>query len=74
MIPFENVIVFSSVFSIDMDMSLFSKKIRILYFQKFSVYKTVKVSYFTRTRNKFLSLKLCELKWNSLKQLREEVK
>ena len=40
-----------------MDISLFSKEQEYLHFQKFSVYKTLNVFYFTRTSNKHPSLK-----------------
>ena len=71
MIPFESEIVFSSVFSIDMDMSLYSKKQEYLYFERFSVFSFI---YFTRTSHKPLSLKLLDLQWNLLKRLKEKVK
>ena len=51
---------FLQFFSIDM-----------LYFRKFSVYKTVNVFYCTKASNKRPSLKLLELKWNLLKRLKE---
>ena len=54
-----------------MNMTLFWKIEEYLYFQKFSVYKTVNVFYFTRTSNKRPSMKISELERNLLKGLKK---
>ena len=54
-----------------MNMTLFWKIEEYLYFQKFSVYKTVNAFYFTRTSNKRPSMKISELERNLLKGLKK---